>query len=294
MDYVNKMRELPKKHDFFIGFDSDGCVFDTMEIKHKECFCPAFIKHFNLQAVSKYAREVWEFVNLYSKSRGSNRFLAVKEALERIEKRPKCRERHIGDLTHHSLNQWLQEENKLGNPALQRKIDSSGDAELQEVLAWSEEVNERVSDMVSGIPPFPGVEDVLQCASGRADMIVVSQTPLEALEREWKEHGIDGCMELFCGQEFGTKTEHLKYCGGEKYDPDKVLMVGDAPGDLKAAKNNATLFFPIVCGAEEASWKQFAEEALERFFAGTFRGSYQDELLQAFEKALPEKPPWQG
>ena len=29
-----------------------------------------FVKHHNLQAVSKYAREVWDFVNLYSKTRG--------------------------------------------------------------------------------------------------------------------------------------------------------------------------------------------------------------------------------
>jgi hypothetical protein len=33
-----------------------------------------FIKHFHLQAESKYAREVWDFVNLYSKTRGANRF----------------------------------------------------------------------------------------------------------------------------------------------------------------------------------------------------------------------------
>ena len=32
--------ELKPRYDFFIGIDSDGCAFDTMEIKHKECFCP--------------------------------------------------------------------------------------------------------------------------------------------------------------------------------------------------------------------------------------------------------------
>ena len=77
MDAITTMRNIPKKHDFFIGIDSDGCVFDTMEVKQKECFCPNFIRHFGFQAASKYAREVWEFVNLYSKTRGCNRFLAV-------------------------------------------------------------------------------------------------------------------------------------------------------------------------------------------------------------------------
>jgi hypothetical protein len=71
--------DLKPAKEFFIGIDSDGCVFDTMEIKQKECFCPAFIKHFDLQKISKYARETWEFVNLYSTTRGCNRFLAVNE-----------------------------------------------------------------------------------------------------------------------------------------------------------------------------------------------------------------------
>ena len=60
------LKQFQPQHDFFIGLDSDGCVFDSMEIKHKECFTPVFIKHWKLQAASKYARAAWEFVNLYS------------------------------------------------------------------------------------------------------------------------------------------------------------------------------------------------------------------------------------
>ena len=45
-----------------------------MELKHKECFIPNTINYWGLQGVSKYAREAAEFVNLYSKSRGVNRF----------------------------------------------------------------------------------------------------------------------------------------------------------------------------------------------------------------------------
>ena len=41
--------------EYLVCIDSDGCAFDTMEIKHKECFCPAYINYFGLQAVSKYA-----------------------------------------------------------------------------------------------------------------------------------------------------------------------------------------------------------------------------------------------
>ncbi len=63
------LRNFQRTKDFFVGIDSDGCVFDTMEVKHKECFIPNIIRVFDLAAISKYAREVAEFVNLYSQWR---------------------------------------------------------------------------------------------------------------------------------------------------------------------------------------------------------------------------------
>jgi len=52
-DLQQELKDLKPQHEFFIGIDSDGCAFDTMEIKHKECFCPQTIKHWHLQPVSK-------------------------------------------------------------------------------------------------------------------------------------------------------------------------------------------------------------------------------------------------
>ena len=78
------MFSITPRHEFLIGIDSDGCVFDSMELKHKECFIPQFINHYELQGVSKYAREAAEFVNLYSKSRGVNRFPGLVEQLDLV------------------------------------------------------------------------------------------------------------------------------------------------------------------------------------------------------------------
>ena len=69
-------------------------------------------------------------------------------------------------------------------------------------------------------------------------------------------------------------------------------MIGDAPGDYQAAVANKALFFPINPGAEEASWKRFFEEGIDRFLSGTFAGEYQKELLDEFDSYLPERPPW--
>ena len=82
MDPQAELRDLTPEKEFLVAIDSDGCAFDTMEIKHKECFIPNIIKYWNLQAISKYARAAAEFVNLYSKWRGINRFPALTKAFD--------------------------------------------------------------------------------------------------------------------------------------------------------------------------------------------------------------------
>jgi hypothetical protein len=38
MDYQTLLINLRPSKEFFIGDDSDGCVFDSMEVKQKEFF----------------------------------------------------------------------------------------------------------------------------------------------------------------------------------------------------------------------------------------------------------------
>ena len=291
-DQVQKLKDIKPEHEFFVGLDSDGCAFDSMEIKHKECFCPAFIKHYGLQAVSKYAREVWEFVNLYSKSRGCNRFIAVPRALELLAERKETKARKVIVPALEGLHVWIKRESKLGNPALKAALESSPDEDLSLCYAWSLDVNRRIAETVMNVPPFPLVRESLVKMGQLADVVVVSQTPLEALVREWEEHDIDRYARLIAGQELGTKSEHIAFAAGGKYPKEKMLMVGDAPGDLKAARDNGALFFPVNPGHEEASWERFYGEGLDRFFAGSYQGAYEQKLIEEFNTFLPESPSW--
>lgn len=283
---------LQPEKQFFIGIDSDGCVFDSMEIKHKECFCPEYIRHFRLQRVSKYARETWEFVNLYSKTRGTNRFKALVRSMQLLAERKEVRQRgtEITDLA--PLNEWMKQESKLGNPALEIYTKKSDNPVLLQVLAWSKDVNASIEKMVSDVPPFPLVKESLEKIYPGADLMVVSQTPVAALKREWEEHQIDKYVRMIAGQEYGTKTEHIAYAAKNKYPGNQILMIGDAPGDLAAAKDNGVLFFPVNPGHEEQSWERFFNEGAERFFSGTFAGKYEDGLIKEFNALLPENPGW--
>ena len=287
--------DLKPKHDYFIGIDSDGCAFDSMEIKHKECFTPAFINYFGLQAVSKYAREAAEFSNLYSVGRGANRFPAYLLALDLLRVRKEVIARNVSIPEMPALRHWLEVEAKPGNPALEAAVlaaDGDAQTELQHVLDWSNAVNAAVEDMVHDVPPFPLVRESLTKAQPHADMVVVSSTPGEALEREWVEHGIDAFVEVIAGQEMGKKADHLKMAAVDKYPLDKILMIGDAPGDMKAARANDVLYFPINPGQEEASWERFYGEALDKFLAGEYQGAYEDAVVEEFLALLPEEPSW--
>ena len=284
------MYEIQPTKEFLVGIDSDGCAFDTMELKHKECFIPNTIKFYNLQAISKYAREAAEFVNLYSKSRGINRFPALVESLEWLQKRPEVAARGITVEIPQALVDWIEEETKLGNPALEAKVASSDCPDLKHALEWSTTVNDTVADIVHGVAPFPLVRESLNKLAEKCDMLVVSATPNEALKAEWGEHGIDEHITEICGQESGNKKETLS--NASKYGENKVLMIGDAPGDFKAAVANNCLFYPINPGAEEVSWERFYNESIDKFLNGEFAGDYQQALLDEFDSYLPVNPPW--
>lgn len=286
------LRKHQPRHEFFIGFDSDGCVFDTMEIKQKECFCPNNIKYFQLQPIAKYTREAVEFVNLYSKWRGSNRFPALLKVLDLLAEREEVIARGIRFIDLQSFRDWVASGTPLGNDTLKELVAETGDPVLKRVLDWSMAVNKAIAELVFGIPPYPYVKESLEKLSKQADLICISQTPSEALEREWAEHGIAKYAALIAGQELGTKKEHLKLAAVGKYKSNHILMVGDALGDMEAAKVNGALFYPINPGHEIESWQRFHEETLGRFFNETYQGEYETELIKDFQSLLPETPPW--
>ncbi len=286
------LKNFKPEKEFFVGIDSDGCAFPTMELKHKECFIPNIVKYWGFQPISKYAREAAEFVNLYSKWRGINRFPALLKVFDLLKERPEVQRSIVTIPDAKPLREWVERETALGNPALKKEVERTNDPFLKKALQWSEAVNETIADMVVGVPPFPGVKESLEKLQGKADIIVVSATPGEALEREWKEHGIDKYVRIIAGQEMGTKKEHLSLAAAGKYPENKILMVGDAPGDLRSAKAINALFYPINPGHEEESWERFYKEAIDKFFNGTYAGDYEKKLIEDFEKLLPETPPW--
>jgi phosphoglycolate phosphatase-like HAD superfamily hydrolase len=264
-----------------------------MEIKHKECFIPNIIKHWDLQAVSKYAREAAEFVNLYSTWRGINRWPALVMVFDLLREREEVQARGVVPPDVPRIREFIADDGfPKSNDGLQAYMTEHPDPEFETAWAWTTGVNATVADMVHGVPPFPYVRGSLELLAGQADMIVVSATPLEALAREWEEHDIAQYVRVIAGQEMGKKALHLELAARDKYPSDHILMIGDAPGDMKAARANGAQFYPINPGHEEESWRRFVEEAAPRFLANEYAGAYESALIAEFESLLPEVPPW--
>jgi phosphoglycolate phosphatase-like HAD superfamily hydrolase len=286
------LKNFPKKHDFLVAIDSDGCAFDTMEIKHKECFIPNIINCWNLQAVSKYTRAAAEFVNLYSKWRGINRWPALIMVFDLLREWPDVQKRAVKIPVAQPIRDWIGRETKLANPALKAEVEKTGDPILAQGLRWSEAVNATVAGMVHDVPPFPFVRESLQKISEWADILVCSATPGEALTREWQEHDIARHVAVIAGQEMGSKKEHIQIASNGRYDKNRMLMIGDAPGDFKAARGNGALFFPVNPGEEDKSWEMFFTGAADKFRKGEYTAEYEGKLIAEFDKLLPELPPW--
>ena len=258
------------KHDFLVCIDSDGCAFDTMEIKHKECFCPATIDNWGLQAISSLAREAWEYVNLYSVTRGCSRFHAIIRVLDLLSERKEVLARGFRVPSHEVLRHWVETAPVLNNENLAKLTD---DPELARTLEWSLDMNRRVAKMVHDIPPFPFVRESLEKLSEHADIVIVSATPREALLHEWHEHGLDRYVALLGAQEDGSKREIIASVKGA-YAPDHAIMIGDAPGDRKAAFDNGILFFPVRPLDEMRSWEEFYSGVIDQFLYGSVSAAY--------------------
>jgi len=290
--YFNKPLGLCRKKEFFVGLDSDGCVFNTMEIKHKECFIPQTIKHWGLQQISSLFRETWEFVNLYSIWRGTNRFPALCKVFELLSQRPKIIQLSFEIPNLSPLREWISLTPALDNLFLEEYARKVNNKIIEKALLWSHAVNKAIAEMVYGIPPFKQAVKAIESLQSQADLMVVSQTPLQALASEWQEHGLNKKVTALAGQEHGSKEAQLRHALALGYLAEHILMIGDAVGDLLAAQKAGVLFYPIIPGQEEESWEHFLKEALPRFLSGRYQGSYAAEIIANFKNRLPTDPPW--
>lgn len=273
--------KFERKFDFLLCIDSDGSAMDTMNIKHERCFGPCLLREWALEDSDGSLLRLWNEINLYSQYRGVNRFLGLALFFRRLEAagRPGP-DRQV-------FETWLSSGQELSNRSLEAFLQEHPDAFLAKVKNWSEAVNEAISRLPeSEMRPFEGVGAALAALRHRADIAVVSSANRAAIEGEWQRYDLLEHTDILLSQSEGSKAACIGRLLQFGYDRERVLMLGDAPGDRQAAEHNGVLFYPIIPGQETASWRCLGETAAERFFGGTYAGAYQASLNEDFERAL--------
>ena len=278
---MNIFQTFQKKKDFLICIDSDGCAMDTMDIKHIRCFGPCMVTEWNLDEWREPILKRWNDINLYTMTRGINRFKGLATALLEIND-TYC---PIDDLD--SLVQWVDNAGELSNAALQKAIEDTGSIALEKALAWSASVNRSITALPEeSVKPFPGVKEALALAHQYADIAIVSSANLEAVTAEWEKFGLMEHVDIVLTQNIGSKAFCIAQMLQYGYAPEHVLMAGDAPGDRDAAASNQILYYPILVRKESESWKEFMETGLQNFLQEKYDGEYAQRKIAAFIENL--------
>lgn len=278
---MGALEKFNKKKEFLICIDSDGCAIDSMNIKHIECFGPCMVKEWNLEKWEDIILKRWNEINLYTMTRGTNRFLALSMALSEIDK------------TYHLIEgikefkKWAEQAEELSNQAVEERYKTTGIEIFNRALSWSKAVNQAITQLPEeAIKPFHGVKEGLQSAQQYADVAIVSSANAEAVQAEWKRYKLLEKTDICLTQNEGSKAYCIKKMLEKGYQKNHVLMIGDAPGDKKAAESNGVLYYPILVRQENKSWDIFITEALPKFLEETYEGSYQEQQNQKFEENL--------
>lgn len=273
-----------KTKPYLVCVDSDGCAMDTMDVKHIRCFGPCMIDEWKLGQWKEETEQYWNQINLYTMTRGINRFKALEIVLRWVDEHF-CRIEGLEE-----LSEWTSTAKELSPGNLKSVIEAGGGEILKKAFDWSAAVNKAIDTLPESEKlPFQGVKETLAMLHESADIAVVSSANAQALMEEWEMYGLAQHTDLLLSQDAGSKQFCISELLKKGYQTDHVIMIGDAPGDRAAARNNGILYYPILVKKEMESWKRLQEEGAQRFLSGTFKGEYEDQLEQEFEENLTPK-----
>lgn len=260
------LSEFKKTKNFLVCVDSDGCAMDTMDIKHIRCFGPCMIEVWQLQKWEEKILKRWNEINLYTITRGINRFKGLSMALSEINEQYQAID-GIDDLIY-----WSENADELSNDALKKEIEKHPQKKIFKLaLKWSEMVNNAIKELPeSEIKPFPLVKEALKLAHEKADIAIVSSANLGAVLDEWEKHGLLEHTDIVLTQNVGSKAFCISELLKKGYNKENVLMCGDAPGDLKAAETNEVFYYPILVKKEKDSWQDFINQGFSHLLDGSY------------------------
>ena len=153
---VTGLDEFTKEHEYLICVDSDGCAMDTMNCKHLQCFGPCMVAEFGLDARRAEWLARWNEINLYSMTRGINRFKALALILEEAD----AGGTKIDGVQ--DLRSWTDTAPELSEKTAEAMYAKTGQPIFAKALAWSRAVNKAIAALPkTQVAAFPGAAQAL-------------------------------------------------------------------------------------------------------------------------------------
>ena len=273
-----------RKHDYLVCVDSDGCVMDTMNCKHFHCFGPCMVTEWGLEEWKDEILDRWNVINLFSMTRGINRFKGLAIALGEIN------EKYTKIQGIEALQHWAETAPALSNDGVAKAASEATDEDaklvLTKALSWSKAVNASIVELDESLKvPYAGANEGLAAAHRFADVAMVSSANRDAVEEEWGKFGLLEHTDIVLAQDVGSKAACIKEMLKFGYDPNKVVMIGDAPGDCDAAEKNGVHYYPILVNHEKESWDEAIAVAFGKLQNGEY-SAYGQEKKQEFLRNL--------
>ncbi len=266
-----------ERKQYFVGIDSDGTMFDSMTIKHTHAFIPKMIEVFRLGEIADKVKTAAEYINLYGNERGINRFPGLVRTFEEVERVSDFKLENYDD-----LRAFVKNADTMSNAALAEYESNHPSEFLQKVLFWSKESDLLFAEKMRTQPPFKNARLAVENMCKSADVGIISSAGAQSLREDWGREGLLEKTAYVAGQEMGSKAEQLNtVINNNGYEKKHCLMIGDALGDMEAAKDNGIFFYPIIPLREESMWKAFYETYFNIFLNGCY-AEVEKELIADF------------
>ena len=226
----------------------------------------------------------WTDINLLQMTRGIRRFKALALLLGEVNTK------YTRIPGFETLKAWTESSQALSHEELVEAIEAESDPEgklcLQKALNWSMTVNDEITKLPDALrKPFGGVRAALAAAARYADIAVISGANSVSVRGEWERHGLLPYADVILTPDCRGVESCVETMISQGYQPENILMVGDAPVDMTAAKKMGVHFYPIMADWEEESWDAFTDEALPRFIRRQY-DAYGEERTQIFIENL--------
>ena len=158
------LTDFTKRREFLVCMDSDGCVMDTVRIKHTTVMCPELIRVFALDDYTDFITAAWEEINLHTITRGISRFESVVLVFDRLKNRG------IEVPGSEDIAAWVGTAAELSTASLQHELKQTGSLALRKLLEWNNACNRRIQALEPTFEPFPGVAESLRQLHAVADL----------------------------------------------------------------------------------------------------------------------------